>query len=87
MCVCTQRSLYFFVTQSLGNCYNGYSSMEEICLRSILRPLVDVEDESISDLFLLQNIPHSIGNKRCRHLRTNPMIAQHHLTTLVDNRT
>ena len=56
-------------------------------MRSILRPLVDVEDESISDLFLLQNISHSIGNKRCRYLRTNLMIAQHHLTTLVDNRT
>ena len=57
-----------------------------MCLCSILRPLVAVEDEPISDLFLLQNIPHCIGNKRCRHLRSNP-IAQHHLTTLVDNRT
>ena len=57
-----------------------------ICLRSILRTLVAVEDESISGLFFLQDITHRICHKRCRHVCSNPK-AEYHLTILVDDRT
>ena len=43
----------------------------EVCLRCVLRPLVTVEDKSISDLFSLQSFANGICNERRTHIRTH----------------
>ena len=58
----------------------------EVCVASVLRPLVTGEGESISDLFCDQGISDRQCNQRCRHDVSNA-VSQYHSPVEIDNYT
>ena len=56
----------------------------EVCRGSVLRSLVTVEGESISDLFCNQGVPDCLCNQRSRHVASNA-ISQYHSPTKIDD--
>lgn len=61
-----------------------FFAQAEVCGGSVLRPLVTVKGESISDLFCDQGIPDRLCNQRSRHVASNA-VSQHHLPTKIYN--
>ena len=59
-------------------------SQVEVCLGCVLRPLVTVERESTSDLFLFQSLADGICDQRGRHIGAN-LPCQYNLSAQVQH--
>lgn len=56
----------------------------EVCSGSILRPLVTVEGESISDFFCYQGVSDHLCDQRCSHVASNAVSRYHSPTKIHD---